>query len=169
MKTEKFPSVSAAEAAPARGRIRVVALVLMSVFLGLSARATQLAVSGDPLAKGAGRNGEVIELQRADIVDRNGALLATTLPSYALVAEPANVWDAPATARALAALFPDLDIATLERRLTQKGWRSSISSATCLRISATKCTKKGSPAFRSVTRPRASIRKASWPRMCLAA
>jgi cell division protein FtsI (penicillin-binding protein 3) len=98
-----------------------VAFALMAVFLGLAARATQLAVAGDPLAKPQNRNGEPVELLRADIVDRNGALLATTLPSYALVATPANVWDVPATARALAAMFPDLDAATLERRMGEKG------------------------------------------------
>lgn len=121
MKTETFTRARAAEAAPARGRIRVIAFALMAVFLGLAARAAQLSVSGDPLARAGTHDGQPLALERADIVDRNGALLATTLPSYALVAEPANVWDAPATVRTLVSLFPDLDPATLQRRLTQKG------------------------------------------------
>jgi cell division protein FtsI (penicillin-binding protein 3) len=126
MKPSAFPKASdrgalAAEAAPARGRIKVVAFGLMAVFLGLSARATQLAVAGDPLARPDAKSAVDAPTQRADIVDRNGALLATTLPSYSLIAEPAKVWDAPATARALSQLFTDLDAAVLERRLTQSG------------------------------------------------
>ena len=107
------------EAAPARRRIAVVAGTLAIAFLGLAARATQLAFAGDPLADARGR-GEAAAPMRADLLDRNGAILATTLPSFTLVAEPANVWDAPSVARKLAALFPDLDAATVERRLSQK-------------------------------------------------
>lgn len=130
MKAAAFPAsestrsrgarVAVAEAAPARWRIRVLAWLLVLGFLGLAARASQLAFAGDPLAgKNSVEEGAPV-LARADLVDRNGVLLATALPSFALVAEPAKVWDAAATARELARLFPDLGKAGLEKRLADK-------------------------------------------------
>ncbi|MGE3301883.1 MAG: peptidoglycan D,D-transpeptidase FtsI family protein [Hyphomonadaceae bacterium] len=127
MKAATIPKVARAAptgagvtpAAPARKRIRLVAWAVVAVFLLLAARAGQLAVAGDPLAGRDARVAAAALPERADIVDRNGELLAATLPGYDLVAEPAKVWDAPATAKRLAALFPDLDAATVERRLLQ--------------------------------------------------
>jgi cell division protein FtsI (penicillin-binding protein 3) len=108
------------EAAPARVRVRNLAFALALVFLLLAGRAVQLALSGDPApppprAAAPAR----APLTRGDIVDRNGALLATNVRGYALTAQPRLVWDAAATARALKALFPDLDLAVTERRLKQ--------------------------------------------------
>ncbi len=125
MKAAAFPTPEAggarvAEAAPARWRIRVLAWVFVLAFLGLAARASQLAFAGDPLAGRSSVEEAAALPMRADLVDRNGVLLATTLPSFALVAEPAKVWDAAATAKTLARLFPDLDRAGLEKRLADK-------------------------------------------------
>ena len=46
---------------------------------------------------------------RADIVDRNGVLLATTLETPSLFADPRQIGDAKAAAHALVAVLPDLD------------------------------------------------------------
>lgn len=104
------------EAAPARNGVRFLALAILIVLLLLAGRAVQLAFSGDPIAR---REAEAANpaLVRADIVDRNGVLLVTTVRAYALTATPSRVWNPPETARALRRLFPDLDAATLERRL----------------------------------------------------
>jgi cell division protein FtsI (penicillin-binding protein 3) len=105
------------EAAPARNRVRFLAITLFTVLLLLAGRAVQLAFSGDPLA--APRSASAaIALPRADIVDRNGVLLATTVRAWALTAEPARVRNAEATADALLEHFPNLDRQTLLRRLT---------------------------------------------------
>ncbi|MGD9981014.1 MAG: peptidoglycan D,D-transpeptidase FtsI family protein [Hyphomonadaceae bacterium] len=105
------------EAAPARNRIRLLAVSIFAALLLLAGRAVQLAFSGDPLA--APRSTiAVVELPRADIVDRNGVLLATTVRAWALTAEPARVRDAAATADALLQHFPRLDRDTLLRRLS---------------------------------------------------
>jgi cell division protein FtsI (penicillin-binding protein 3) len=64
-----------------------------------------------------------VGIERADIVDRNGELLATTVRSFALTAEPHRVWDANQTADVLRGQFPDLDRATLVRRLTDTSRR----------------------------------------------
>ena len=104
------------EAAPARNRVRFLALTVFAALLLLAGRAVQLAFSGDPLA--APRHVAAGAAPRADIVDRNGVLLATTVRAYALTATPARVWDAPAVADALRGLFPDLDRDATIRRLT---------------------------------------------------
>ena len=55
---------------------------------------------------------------RANIVDRNGELLATTLETYSLFANPRKVWDPVASTEALTSVLPDLDASVVEERLT---------------------------------------------------
>lgn len=55
---------------------------------------------------------------RADIVDRNGELLATTLETYSLYADSRKVWDPVASTEAITSVLPDLDAAVVEERLT---------------------------------------------------
>ncbi len=56
---------------------------------------------------------------RADIVDRNGVLLATSLATASAYADPALVIDPRHTARRLVAVLPELDFADLVEKLTQ--------------------------------------------------
>ncbi|MEJ0060061.1 MAG: penicillin-binding protein 2 [Terricaulis sp.] len=107
------------QAAPARGGMRFLALGILAVLLLLAGRAVQLAFSGDPLAASRQSSG-VAATVRADIVDRNGVLLATTVRAYALTAQPARVWDVRETANALLRKFPELDRATIERRMADR-------------------------------------------------
>ena len=62
----------------------------------------------------------VAPVERADIVDRNGVLLATTVRAFTLTAMPQRVWNARETASALARLFPDLDRDATVRRLSDR-------------------------------------------------
>jgi cell division protein FtsI (penicillin-binding protein 3) len=55
---------------------------------------------------------------RAEIVDRNGRLLATTLDSPSLYADPRQIVDAAEVARKLVAALPGLDRAELVAKLT---------------------------------------------------
>ncbi|MGE0045134.1 MAG: peptidoglycan D,D-transpeptidase FtsI family protein [Hyphomonadaceae bacterium] len=117
---EKLTGERVIEAAPARARIRFLALGVFVLFLALSGRAIQLSLAGDPVpAQRQTTQAPVIE--RGDIVDRTGALLATNVRGYILVANPSRVWDAPTAARAIRRIFPELDQATLERRMRESG------------------------------------------------
>ncbi len=108
---------SFAEAAPARNRVRFLALGLFAALVLLGGRAVQLAFSGDPLATPR-RHAALAATPRADLIDRNGVLLATTIRAYALTATPSRVWNAEETANALQAAFPDLDRDATVRRLS---------------------------------------------------
>ncbi|TNC73883.1 penicillin-binding protein 2 [Rubellimicrobium roseum] len=55
---------------------------------------------------------------RADIVDREGRILATNLATHALYAQPRQMVDPARAARELAAIFPDLEEAELLRDFT---------------------------------------------------
>ncbi len=55
---------------------------------------------------------------RADIIDRNGVVLATTTPVHSIYADPAKITDADNTSAALAKLLPGLDVGALRAKLT---------------------------------------------------
>lgn len=57
---------------------------------------------------------------RADLVDRNGELLAATLETYSLYADPRKVWDVEASTEALTSVLHGLDAEIVEERLSSK-------------------------------------------------
>lgn len=106
-----------AERAKAESRLVLLGLVFILGFTTVAGRMALLAGSV-PVEPRAGAAGEPILAQRADIVDRNGAILATNLVTASLYAQPAEMIDPARAATELAAIFPDLDAADLERRFT---------------------------------------------------
>jgi cell division protein FtsI (penicillin-binding protein 3) len=95
------------EAAPARRGIRWLALVLMGLFAALALRTAFVALGGAS-AGGPARTGAAAQETapiRADITDRHGALLATSLQVFELWAEPRWIADPDAAATALQALI----------------------------------------------------------------
>ncbi|MEL6687049.1 MAG: penicillin-binding protein 2 [Pseudomonadota bacterium] len=94
--------------AVSEGRIRIrISLVL---FLGMMALVLIRLAEVALLSPDAHRRAAPQEItqQRADITDRNGMLLATTLSSYSLYAEPSRIWNPEETADALLSIRPDL-------------------------------------------------------------
>nr|WP_225908070.1 penicillin-binding protein 2 [Hyphomonas sediminis] len=57
---------------------------------------------------------------RADIVDRNGELLATSVSSWSLWANPSLIWDGADAARQLAGVLPEINEADLAVRLSDQ-------------------------------------------------
>lgn len=98
-----------------RIRIFFVLALFSAGFLTLAVGATRAALfsdagKGDALAP-------IVGAARADIVDRNGQLLAADLLHYGLYIDPREIWDTAETRRALARALPDLEPARLERAL----------------------------------------------------
>ena len=58
-----------------------------------------------------------ISIERADLTDRHGELLATTLETYSLYAEPRRVWNPQETARDLVGIRPHLSREKLHQKL----------------------------------------------------
>lgn len=87
----------------------VIALRLVDVTMVKPSGETRLAHSA-----AAGK----VEVSRADIIDRNGALLATTLASPSLYANPKQILDAREATRKLVSVLPDLSEAEVYAKLT---------------------------------------------------
>jgi cell division protein FtsI (penicillin-binding protein 3) len=60
---------------------------------------------------------DALETGRADITDRNGVVLATTMPTASLYANPQHVRDPEGAAEQLARVLPELNAANLRARL----------------------------------------------------
>ncbi len=93
-----------------RAEFRLIALGAM-FFLAFVTVGTRMAMlaSSEPIEPRATASGSRILNQRADIVDRNGRVLATNLATTALYAQPPLMVDPAKAAHSLADMFPDLD------------------------------------------------------------
>ncbi|HKY95458.1 MAG TPA: penicillin-binding protein 2 [Kiloniellales bacterium] len=105
------------------GRTRLVAagFAFALAFFLLAWRLVDLGLGG-PAAEPsfAGATGQPLATGRADIVDRNGIVLATTLPVASLYADAREVPDPEAAAQALAAVLPGVDAGELAEKLASE-------------------------------------------------
>ena len=107
----------------ARTRLIVAGAIFALCFVILGGRLVQLSLLGDgPAAvRAASHEGALLTLKRADITDRNGALLATNLPSLSLYVDPTLVLDAEEAAEKITAVLPGLDRDEIFRKARAKG------------------------------------------------
>ena len=98
-------------------RLVVSAAFVLIVFTAIATRVVLLSTQ-EANARTAGIN--VPGTERGQILDRNGRLLATNLPITVLHADPSEIMDPRAAARALAPLLARHDEASLHRLLTKK-------------------------------------------------
>ncbi|SPJ27397.1 peptidoglycan D,D-transpeptidase FtsI family protein [Falsiruegeria mediterranea] len=105
--------------ARAEGRLLVLGVFFFCAFSVVGARMGLLATSEaqEPLASATGAN---IATQRADIVDREGRILATNFETHSLYAQPPLMVDPIAAAEGLMQVFPDLDKERLIKDFTGK-------------------------------------------------
>ena len=101
----------------AEGRLLLLGLAFFCAFAVIGGRMGTLA-SSVPEEPRATTVGNPIIGQRADIVDRNGRILATNLATHSLYAHPQDMIDPGNAARGLAAIFPELDEAELLKDFT---------------------------------------------------
>jgi len=107
----------------ARTRLVVVGAVFALALSAVSLRLVDLAVfagGGEPGAE-ARVAAPAVKPVRADILDRNGHVLATSIATASLYADPAKVIDAPEGARQLAKLFPEISYGEFLQKLQGKG------------------------------------------------
>lgn len=97
-----------------RLRIFFVLALFSLAFATLSVGAMRAALFSD--ARGGGALAS-LGASRADLVDRNGMLLAADLLHYGLYIDPREIWDTAETRKGLLRALPDLEPARLERAL----------------------------------------------------
>lgn len=104
-----------------RNRLLVGGLLFAMAFCVVGARLVEVGVIGAAPERNEATIWDVDpdRFARADIVDRNGIVLATNLPTRALYADAriVNAKEAPEIARKLAGIIPDLDVAGTRERL----------------------------------------------------
>jgi cell division protein FtsI (penicillin-binding protein 3) len=100
-------------------RLALVGAAFVALFGAIGLRLVDLGLgSAAPAAAGPV---VAAETPRADLLDRHGRVLATTVPAPRIVADPAHVRDPAGEAGAIAAVVDDVDAAALARRLAAGG------------------------------------------------
>jgi cell division protein FtsI (penicillin-binding protein 3) len=103
-----------------RTRLLVTGLVFALAFLAIGLRLVELGLlrEGNEPRVARGETAQPFNTGRADIVDRNGVVLASTLPTQSLYANPRLVMDVQETAAALAGVLPELSARELSVKLS---------------------------------------------------
>lgn len=104
-----------------RTRLLVTGFVFVLAFLGVAGRLIDLSLLDAAAEPARAEAPSVAELRptRAAILDRNGEILATTLPVASVYANPREIRDPATAARRLAAALPGLDAAQVAARLAE--------------------------------------------------
>lgn len=101
----------------AEGRLLVLAVMFVCAYGLIGARMGMLSAS-EPEEPRAQTSGASIIASRADIVDRQGRVLATNMSTHSLYAHPQQMVDPVRAARELAAIFPEMDEEAMRGRFT---------------------------------------------------
>ncbi|MEO5373254.1 MAG: penicillin-binding protein 2 [Alphaproteobacteria bacterium] len=102
-----------------RARLIVTGGFFLLAFVVIAGRLVEIsALKVDDTPRHARQAGmETVKMERGDIVDRSGIVLATSLPTVNLYADPREINDAADAAKKLAAVLPELNQADLTHRL----------------------------------------------------
>ena len=105
-----------------RSRLIVTGLVMTMMFAAIGWRTVDLSLftSSDDAEIAGVPAAPAPLVTRADIVDRNGIVVATSLPTVSVYANPKEILDPREAADKLAAVLPDLDRDKLEKRLASR-------------------------------------------------
>ena len=103
----------------AESRLLVLGVFFFAAVMVVGARMATLAAT-EPREPVSTASIPQIANQRADIIDRNGEVLATNLATTALYAQPPLMVDPAAAAEGLAQIFPDLELEKLQKDFSGK-------------------------------------------------
>ncbi|MBL8783109.1 MAG: penicillin-binding protein 2, partial [Alphaproteobacteria bacterium] len=119
---ERITLEGAAKAAMARTRSRLNFSIIAFgvVFAILFGRLVEVTMLREGQERKTARVETNVAYYRADIVDRNGEILATDLQSASLYADARVIWDPAETAQALAGVLPTVDATALTKRLATR-------------------------------------------------
>ncbi|KRQ04280.1 peptidoglycan D,D-transpeptidase FtsI family protein [Bradyrhizobium manausense] len=110
-------------AAKARARVGLAILAFATVYTLIAGRLVMFAIGADAHGARRAASQEVVATARPDIVDRNGAILATDVKAASMFGEPRRIIDKDEAIELLTATVPDLDEAEVRDRLkTRKGF-----------------------------------------------
>jgi len=98
-------------------RVLLGASLFAVVFLVIAARLVAVTLLPDGADAAMAVPAKIKTTDRADIVDRNGVVLATSLTTASLYANPSQVQDPDGTAELLNSVLPDLNIASTAAKL----------------------------------------------------
>ncbi|MEO0449773.1 MAG: penicillin-binding protein 2 [Pseudomonadota bacterium] len=100
-------------------RTRIVSMSLLAVFAAIATKGLTVALSG-PDSVNARVAAAEVPVRRADIVDRNGDLLATSVTAYSVFADPRAIGDANLIATEIATVLPGINVERIKARLSNK-------------------------------------------------
>lgn len=100
----------------ARTRVMIGGCLFALAFAVIGVKLIYLGLASEPQEPRAARVPQNLQTERADIVDRNGTLLATSLTTQSLYANPRQMLDPADAARRLARVLPGLN----EREMLQR-------------------------------------------------
>src|SRR5579872_1759407 len=101
-------------------RARTIALGLFVAYAGLGVKLLALGLSHDPPQTLKTAADDAISGARPDLLDRNGAILATDVKTMSVFAEPNRIIDVDEAVELLTAVLPDLNARELRERLSSK-------------------------------------------------
>ncbi len=101
----------------AEGRLLVLAVMFVCAYGIIGAKMGMLSAS-EPREPRAQATGASIISTRADIVDRRGRVLATNMSTHSLYAHPHQMVNPMHAAKALAKIFPEMEVEKLVKRFT---------------------------------------------------
>lgn len=99
-------------------RVVIAGALFGLAFLTIAGRLTLIPMTSEDVVRA--RAATPASLPRANVLDRNGNLLATDLPIASLYADARHIWNPQETAEALIKVLPDLDPKDLVTKLSSK-------------------------------------------------
>ena len=102
----------------ARNRLLATGVIFALAFSVIAVRLVDLTVLDGSPGRALAAQAAAKAVGRGDIVDRNGVVLATSLPTASVYADPKQILDVDATISDLARVFPDIDREVLRARLS---------------------------------------------------